>query len=324
MNLSVNADEFQWEQKYRPQTLAECILPAKDKKVFTEIVKRGEIPSMILHSPRPGTGKTTIALALVREVNCDYMFVNGADCNLAMIRDQFKPFAVSGSIDPERAGKRKVIIIDEFDRPELIASHKHLRSFSEAYSDKVTFIVTANDINGIHNALHSRFTPIEFGIASREDTVAMMKQGIQRCKAILDNEGIPCEDMRVLASLVKQNFPDMRRTIKELDYYSKFGKIDAGILSMVDHNDYDLSELIEGLRTKSFANIRKLTPQYASTYHIFIKKLYNELYDKVTPASIGRMIEEIGDNNRTFAVAADKEIHITFLLFRLMVELEFK
>ena len=51
--LSVNENEFQWEQKYRPKSISECILPEADKKIFAQIVKQGRIPSMILHSPSP-------------------------------------------------------------------------------------------------------------------------------------------------------------------------------------------------------------------------------------------------------------------------------
>lgn len=322
--LSVNENEFQWEQKYRPKSISECILPEADKKIFAQIVKQGRIPSMILHSPSPGTGKTTVAKALCEDVGVDYLFVNGADCKIDFIRDEITRFAQSVSLDEEKREKGKVVIIDEYDRAGLADAQRHLRSFSEAYSNNVTFIITANDLEGIIPALRSRFDPITFGSPTKDDQLRMMKEMIVRCKAILDKEGVPVEEMRVLAELVKQNFPDFRRVMKLLDRYAKHGKIDAGVLSMViESSNTEVTDVVEALKTKQFANVRKLAPRYTNTYAQFVKKLYNELYTQVKPASIIRLTEIIGENNQMFAHAADKEIHIVFLLMQLMVELEF-
>lgn len=78
----------------------------------------------------------------------------------------------------------------------------------------MTFIITANDLEGIIPALRSRFDPITFGSPTKDDQLRMMKEMIVRCKAILDKEGVSVEEMRVLAELVKQNFPDFRRVMK--------------------------------------------------------------------------------------------------------------
>lgn len=322
--LSVNEKEFQWEQKYRPTSIEECILPAADKKIFSEIVKSGKIPSMILHSPSPGTGKTTVAKALCEDVGVDYLFVNGADCKIDFIRDKFTSYANSVSLDENKREKGKVIIIDEFDRAGLGDAQRHLRFFSEAYSNNITFIITANNLEGIIPALRSRFDPITFGSPTKEDQIRMMKEMIIRCKEILDNEGVEVEEMKALVELVRQNFPDFRRVMKLLDRYSKHGKIDAGVLSLVvEGSNSDVSEVVEALKTKQFANVRKLAPRYTNTYQQFVKKLYNEIYKNVKPTSIIRMTEIIGENNQMFSHAADKEIHIVFLLMQLMVELEF-
>lgn len=322
--LSINEKEFQWEQKYRPRSVAECILPAADKKLFTEIVKGGKIPSMILHSPSPGTGKTTLARAICEDVGVDYMFVNGADCRIDFIREVLTPYATAVSLDEEKAGKGKVVIIDEWDRAGLADAQRHLRSFSEAYSQNITFLITANDLEGIIPALRSRFDPITFGQASDDDKLRMMKEMIIRCEKILQHENIPVEERRVLAELVKQNFPDFRRVMKLLDKYSKYGKIDAGVLSLVMDSGDDITDVIDALKGKSFANLRKAAPRFTNTYPVFVKRLYNELYTQLKPASIIRLVEILGENNQMFAHAADKEIHIAFLLMQLMVELEFK
>ena len=152
MKLTVNEADFMWEQKYRPGTISECVLPAEDKEIFSALVAKGKIPHLILHSTSPGTGKTTVAKALCNDINAEMMFVNGSDCKIDFVRGPLTAFASSASI----AGKQKIIVIDEFDRAGLAESQRHLRSFMEAYSTNCTIIITANNLDGIIKPLQSR------------------------------------------------------------------------------------------------------------------------------------------------------------------------
>ena len=68
-------DHFLWVEKYRPQTIDECILPESLKETFKNFVAGGELP-IFLFSGGAGVGKTTIAKALCREVGAEYMFIN--------------------------------------------------------------------------------------------------------------------------------------------------------------------------------------------------------------------------------------------------------
>lgn len=149
--ITVNEKEHILEQKYRPSTIDECILPAFDKETFKSITSKGKIPHIILHSPSPGTGKTTVAKALCHDVNADMMFVNGSDCKIDFVRGPLTNFASAASFD----GRQKVIVIDEFDRSGLAESQRHLRSFMEAYSSNCSIIITANNIDGIIKPLQS-------------------------------------------------------------------------------------------------------------------------------------------------------------------------
>lgn len=319
IKLTVDYDNFMFEQRYRPGNIDECILPAHDKKTFKAIIKTGRIPNIILHSTSPGTGKTTVARALVNEIDAEFMFVNGSDAKIDFVRNELTRFASSKTMSPGG----KVIIIDEFDRAGLADSQRHLRSFMEAHSKNCTFIITANNINGIIEALQSRCRVIQFGQATQADQLSMMKQMIQRSMKILENENVPVEDTKVLAALVKKNFPDFRKTINELDYYSKNGKIDAGILSLVMNTRSDIDELISALKDKNVKELRALAPKYASDYSGLVSKLLNSLYTQIQPASIPRMIEIIGENNQYHGLAANIEIHIVFMLVSLAAELTF-
>lgn len=314
--LTVNAGEFMFENKYRPGTIDECILPEYDKKIFKSIVKSGRIPNIILHSPSPGTGKTTVAKALVSEVEAEFLFVNGADAKIDFVRDVMTPFASSKTM----AAGGKVIIIDEFDRAGLADSQRHLRSFMEAHSKNCTFIITANDLGGIIPALQSRCRVIQFGKADQSDKVNMMKQMIVRAEAICDAENIEVEDRKVIAALVKKNFPDFRKTVNEMDFYASEGKIDSGILSLVLNTRNDIEQVIDALKAKDLKSLRAMAGQYTTDYAGFVERLCNSLYPLVNgPAKI-RMYEIIGENNQLFGQAANIEIHVQYMFVQLAVE----
>ena len=83
------SENFLWVEKYRPQTIEDCILPDATKEVFRGFLEQGEIPNLLL-SGTAGVGKTTVAKALCAEIGADCYVINGSDegrfLALAMIR----------------------------------------------------------------------------------------------------------------------------------------------------------------------------------------------------------------------------------------------
>ena len=69
--------EFLWVEKYRPNTLSDCILPDELKSTFQEFVNQQNIPNLLL-SGSAGVGKTTVAKAMLEELGADYIVVNGS------------------------------------------------------------------------------------------------------------------------------------------------------------------------------------------------------------------------------------------------------
>ncbi|ASD52038.1 clamp loader of DNA polymerase [Pseudomonas phage PspYZU05] len=315
--LSINEREFMLEQRFRPTTLDECILPAVDQQIFKAIIKNKRIPHLILHSPSPGTGKTTIARVLCNETNAEMLFVNGSDCKIDFVRGELTRFASSKSMD----GKHKVIIIDEFDRPGLVESQRHLRSFMEAYSANCSVIITANNVQGIIKPLHSRCRVIEFGRPTQEDSVLMKRAMIKRAAEICKAQNIKVEDVKILAALVTQNFPDFRKTINELDRYSGNGVIDAGILSVVTQDRGSIDEVIAALKSKDFKTLKTLIPKYSADYPWFVEKLADTLLPLVSSQSVIEMYEIIGENNQFHSMAASIDVHMMHMLLRLIVSM---
>ena len=71
-------NEFLWVEKYRPNTIEDCILPANIKSTFFDIVNGGELHNMLL-TGTPGLGKTTVAKALCNELDLDFLLINGSE-----------------------------------------------------------------------------------------------------------------------------------------------------------------------------------------------------------------------------------------------------
>ena len=146
--------DFIWVEKYRPQTIDECILPENIKKTFKDFLNRGEIPNMLLSGP-PGVGKTTVAKALCNQLGVDYYVINGSDEGrfLDTVRNNAKNFASTVSLSSD--SKHKVIIIDEADNTTSDVQLL-LRASIEEFANNCRFIFTCNYKNKIIEPLHSR------------------------------------------------------------------------------------------------------------------------------------------------------------------------
>ena len=142
---------FLWVEKYRPQMIAETILPSHIKATFEQIVNGGELHNMLL-TGTAGVGKTTVAKALCNELDLDYLIINGSEeGNIDTLRNKIKQFASTVSL----SGGYKVVILDEADYLNPQSTQPALRGFIEEFSANCRFILTCNFKNRILQPLHS-------------------------------------------------------------------------------------------------------------------------------------------------------------------------
>lgn len=309
-------EKLLWVEAYRPQTIGDCILPERLKKPFQEYVNQKNIPNLIL-SGGAGVGKTTVAKALCEEVGCDYIVINGSDeSGIDVFRNKIKTYASSMSF----SGGRKVIIIDEADYLNPNSTQPALRNAIEEFSDNCSFIFTCNFKQRIIDPLHSRCAVIDFALKGTEKT-QMAGQFFKRLQSILNNESVEYDD-KVLVELVKKHFPDFRRTINELQRYSKFGKIDVNILTQL--GDVAISEIVKFLKDKDFRSIRSWVASNDVDPTTLYRKLYDALYEVLQPQSIPQAVIILADYQYKQAFVADQEINTVACLTELMVSVEFK
>jgi replication-associated recombination protein RarA len=65
-------------EKYRPQTVDDCVLPRRLKSFFQSIVDKGEMQNLLLVGGA-GCGKTTVAKAMCNEIGVDVLFINASE-----------------------------------------------------------------------------------------------------------------------------------------------------------------------------------------------------------------------------------------------------
>lgn len=305
-----------WTELYRPKTISDCILPDRLKRPFQEYVNQRSIPNLLL-SGGAGVGKTTVAKAMCEEVGCDYMVINGSDeSGIDTFRTKIKNYASAMSL----TGGRKVIIIDEADYLNPNSTQPALRNAIEEFSGNCSFIFTCNFKNRIIDPLHSRCAVVDFTLKTSEKS-QMAGQFFKRLQMILKNESVGYED-KVIAELVKKHFPDFRRVINELQRYSKFGKIDTGILSQIA--DISINDVVKYLKEKDFGSLRKWVASNDVDPTSLFRKMYDGLYDFLQPQSIPQAVIILADYSYKSAFVADQEINTVACLTELMVTVEFK
>jgi DNA polymerase III delta prime subunit len=305
-----------WTEQYRPKAIDDCILPERLKTPFKEYVKQKQIPNLLLHGGA-GVGKTTVAKAMCLEIGCDYMVINGSDeSGIDTFRTKIKNYASSMSL----TGGRKVIIIDEADYLNPNSTQPALRNAIEEFASNCTFIFTCNYKSRIIDPLHSRCAVIDFTLKKDEKT-KVAGQFFKRVQGILATEKVEYDD-KVVAELVKKYFPDFRRVINELQRYSKFGKIDTGILSQIEN--VQIGEVIKHIREKDFTAIRKWVAAGDIDPATLFRQIYDNLYDVLKPQSIPQAVVILADYQYKQAFVADAEINLVACLTELMVSCEFK
>lgn len=304
-----------WTERYRPQTIQDCILPDRLKQPFQEYVNQKQIPNLLL-TGGAGVGKTTVAKAMCNEVGCDFIVINGSDeSGIDTFRTKIKNYASSMSL----SGGRKVIIIDEADYLNPNSTQPALRNAIEEFAGNCSFIFTCNYKTRIIEPLHSRCAVIEFALKNGEKA-KMASAFFKRIQSILQSEKVDYDD-KVIAELVKKHFPDFRRIINELQRYSQFGKIDVGVLSQI--GDITIEELIKCISSKDFGAIRKWVATNEIDSTTLFRKLYDGLYDILKPSSIPQAVVILADYQYKSAFVADQEINTVACLTELMINCEF-
>lgn len=313
MNLQAVDNQFVWSEKYRPNKVEQCILPQTLKDRFQGFVDKKNIPTLLLCGG-PGCGKTTVAQAMLEELDCNYLKIPATlKGNIDTLRTDITRFASSVSFK----GTRKYVILDEADYLTHL-TQPALRNFIDDYVDNCGFIFTANYRNRIIEPLQSRCTIVEFNI-SKNDAPALAIQFIKRVYEILDNEGVKKYDKAAIAGLIKKHFPDWRRILNELQSAAAANN-EIGPEILNNASEISIKELLGLIKENRFTAIRQWAAENVSTDY---QQLYREFYDITNeyfiPTFVPELILLLAKYMTQSASVFDQEINFVAFCVELMV-----
>ncbi|RLF54191.1 MAG: replication factor C small subunit, partial [Thermoplasmata archaeon] len=160
-----------WTEKYRPKTLSELVGQKEIIQRLMAIVESGNIPHFLFTGPA-GTGKTTSALALARQLfgedkwRDNFQELNASDeRGIQVVRTKIKSFARAA---PLGGADFKVIFLDEADSLTADAQAA-LRRTMERYSNTCRFILSCNYSSRIIPPIQSRCSVMRFAPLKKED-----------------------------------------------------------------------------------------------------------------------------------------------------------
>jgi replication factor C large subunit len=268
-----------WTEKYRPKTLRDIIGNERALSVLRNWAERwnqGKIPDKraAILSGKPGTGKTSTALALAADLGWTVLELNASDARnetsikrVATAGAINETFDITGGFTPVRKGGRKLIILDEadnlyekLDKAETDSSLGD-RGGKKAIIDtiKITkqpIILIVNDFyeltKGGGELLKNLCNVIQFYTVNPSQIVELLKH-------ICRQENITA-DLHVLKTIADRSKGDVRSAVNDLQSLSlnrtqlNIGDID--VLGYRDRETLIFDALREVFKTKNLQNSR--------------------------------------------------------------------
>lgn len=308
-----NATEIVWVEKFRPKTVKDLILPARLKNFFQKMVDKKTIDNMLFYSTSPGTGKTSTAKALCKDIGAQHLYINASKAgNIDTLRTEIEQFVMSMGLGAKN--KLKVVILDEIDRASG-AFQDALKVFIEEYHKYCRFILASNNFQKVIPALReSRCQPISFAYGEKKECDEMKEKVYKRLTTILQFEKVEF-DPEVLKTLINKFFPDIRGMINKLALYSGlYGKIDSNIFSILNINE----EFYNFVLDRDLTSARK----YLIENNINLDEMFRNLFDNMVPRikkeGQGKAILVIAEYMYRSSTVIDKEINMAACLLEIM------
>ena len=291
-----------WVEKYRPQKLENYVGNEVIKNKIADYIEKGSIQNLLLHGVA-GTGKTTLAKLLVKNIDCDYLYINASDeRGIDTIREKIQPFALSMGFNDV-----KIVILDEADylTPQAQATLRHT---IEACSATTRFILTCNYLERIISPLQSRCQTFEITPPSKDEVK-------EKCYDILAQENVSYDNN--IYKVIDTHYPDIRKIINTL----QGSVVDSRI--KIDNSSLKNSQLgglvVDALiRKAKLSEIRQILADSGARE---FDDLFKYIYDKSSTLfgdREGEAILIIAKYQYEYTFVLEKEICIAAMLNKLL------
>jgi replication factor C small subunit len=308
-----------WAEKYRPKTLNDIVDQKEIVERLKSFVKSRNVPHCIFAGP-PGTGKTTAALCLARDLYGDVyrehlMELNASDeRGINIVRETVKTFARMKSIGEIPF---KIMILDEADNMTADAQQA-LRRTMERFTETCRFIMCANYSGKIIEPIQSRCAPFRFTYLPREEHDRCLKVMAEKEKVKLSSEGVD--------AIFEVCGGDLRRAINTLQAAASLDKlVDAKTIYSITGRatPADVQKMIKTAIGGDFLGARKQLRDMIQKYGIagsdIIRQIHTEIFRSDIPEQWKiRLADVVGETDYRLVEGSDEEIQLSALLAKLV------
>ncbi len=311
-----------WVEKYRPKTLDEMVDQEEIVKRLKEFVQDRALPHLLFVGP-PGTGKTTAALCIARELYGERWRDNTLELNasdergIETIRSRIKEYARTVPLGDVPF---KLIILDEADNMTGDAQQA-LRRTMELFSRNARFILIANYASKIIEPIQSRCAVFRFQPLPKE-------AAMERLRYIAEREGVKVTEDG-LEAIWEESEGDLRKAINVLQAAAALGGVVTedvvyDVLGKVTPSE--VREMIKLALSGDFIRardkLRTLMISYGLSGVDVLKLVHKEVLSArsgldLDPRTRAEILDLIGEINFRIVEGADDEIQLNALLAKL-------
>ncbi len=318
--MSVNEEALMWVEKYRPKTLDDVVGLKDITDSLKAFMRNPKTMPHLMLAGIPGTGKTTIALAIAHELyganwrNFTLELNASDERGIDTVRDRIKDFSRysrSGFGDIPFA----LIILDECDQMTGPAQTA-LRRIMETSSRTSRFVLICNQSSKIIEPIQSRCAIFRF---SRLDKQAMKDQ--LQCIAKKENITLQPE---AAERIVDYSEGDLRHAINALQTASAYKPncVDEKTVSLVigEASPMQVQKMIRKALYGDFIEARKTMYEIMGSFGFsgneIIRQVQREIFkmSDLTPEQKAEISNIIGEYDYRLTQGANSDIQLSALL----------